>query len=33
MKTNITNFPEWGQWGFSVIRSVPAHPEQFFFKS
>ncbi len=33
MKQNFTNFPEDGVWGFSVIRAVPVHPEQFFFKS
>ncbi len=33
MKEDFTNFPENGVWGFSVIRAVPAHPEQFFFKS
>ena len=32
MKENFTNFPEKGIWGFSVIRAVPVHPEQFFFK-
>lgn len=33
MKRNFTNFPDDGVWGFSVIRAVPVHPEQFFFKS
>jgi peptide/nickel transport system substrate-binding protein len=33
IKKNLTNFPDWGIWGFSVIRAVPAHPEQFFFKT
>jgi peptide/nickel transport system substrate-binding protein len=33
LKNNLTNFPETGSWGFSVIRAVPAHPEQFFFKT
>ena len=33
MKQNFTNFPEDGVWGFSVIRAVPVHPEQFFLKS
>ncbi|MEZ4863748.1 MAG: ABC transporter substrate-binding protein [Caldilineaceae bacterium] len=32
MKQNLTNFPDDGVWGFSVIRAVPVHPEQFFFK-
>lgn len=32
MKGNFTNFPDYGLWGSSVIRSVPVHPEQFFFK-
>lgn len=31
MKQNMRNFPDWGLWGFSVIRAVPVHPEQFFF--
>lgn len=31
MKTTISNFPDWGIWGFSTIRAVPVHPEQFFF--
>ena len=33
MKKNLTNFPDDGVWGFSVIRAVPVHPEQFFYKS
>lgn len=33
MKQNFTNFPDEGVWGFSVIRAVPVHPEQFFFKA
>ncbi len=33
MKENFTNFPDEGVWGFSVIRAVPVHPEQFFIKS
>ena len=33
MKQNFTNFPDEGVWGFSVIRAVPVHPEQFFFKT
>ncbi len=33
MKEHFTNFPDDGVWGFSVIRAVPVHPEQFFFKS
>ena len=32
MKKNLTNFPDDGVWGFSVIRAVPVHPEQFFYK-
>jgi peptide/nickel transport system substrate-binding protein len=32
MKKNFTNFPDDGVWGFSVIRAVPVHPEQFFYK-
>lgn len=32
MKKNLTNFPDDGVWGFSVIRTVPVHPEQFFYK-
>jgi len=32
MKKNFTNFPDAGVWGFSVIRAVPVHPEQFFYK-
>ena len=33
MKQNLMNFPDWGIWGFSVIRAVPVHPEQFFYKA
>ncbi len=33
MKRNFTNFPDEGIWGFAVLRAVPAHPEQFFFKA
>ena len=32
MKANISNFPDWGAWGFSTIRAVPVNPEQFFYK-
>ena len=32
MKKNLTNFPDDGVWGSSVIRAVPVHPEQFFYK-
>ena len=32
MKKNIRNFPAWGQWGFSVIRSVPVNPETLYFQ-
>jgi len=32
MKQNLTNFPDEGVWGFSVIRAVPVHPEQFFYR-
>ena len=32
MKKNLTNFPDDGVWGYSVIRAVPVHPEQFFYK-
>ena len=33
MNEKFTNFPDVGVWGFSSIRAVPVHPEQFFFKS
>ncbi len=33
MRKNFTNFPDEGVWGYSVIRAVPVHPEQFFFKT
>jgi peptide/nickel transport system substrate-binding protein len=32
LKKNLTNFPDDGVWGFSTIRAVPVHPEQFFYK-
>jgi peptide/nickel transport system substrate-binding protein len=33
LKTNLTNVPEEGVFGFGTIRAVPVNPEQFFFKA
>lgn len=32
LKQNLINFPAEGIWGFALIRTIPVHPEQFFFK-
>jgi peptide/nickel transport system substrate-binding protein len=32
-KPELTNFPEWGIWGFDTMRGVPASPEQYFLRT